>query len=84
MGNLVNVSIAVEPEAAKALADHRNRDAMGRLVSRILSPQAGPSALSRAIAAAKSEARAAGLTDTDIDAELAAYNAERRAAPTAE
>jgi hypothetical protein len=26
----------------------------------------------------KSDARAAGLTDADIDAELATYNAERR------
>jgi hypothetical protein len=26
----------------------------------------------------KAEARAAGLTDADIDAELAAYNVERR------
>jgi hypothetical protein len=26
----------------------------------------------------KPDARAAGLTDADIDAELAAYNAERR------
>jgi hypothetical protein len=83
MNNLVNGSIPVEPEAAQALADQRNRDAMGRLVSRALRPHAGRSALARAVAAAKTEARAAGLTDTDIDAELAAYKAERRAAPTA-
>ncbi len=36
-------------------------------------------ALAQAIAAAKAEARAAGLTDADIDAELAAWKAERRA-----
>jgi hypothetical protein len=34
--------------------------------------------LSRAIAEMKAEARAAGLTDADIDAELAAFNAKRR------
>jgi hypothetical protein len=84
MDNLVDISIPVEPEAAQALADQRNRAAMGRLVSRVLRPHAGPSALARAIAAAKTEARAAGLTDSDIDAELAAYNAERRATPAAE
>ncbi len=32
----------------------------------------------KAIAALKADARAAGLTDEDIDAELAAYNAEKR------
>jgi hypothetical protein len=34
--------------------------------------------LAEAIAVAKAEARKAGLTDADIDAELAAYKAERR------
>jgi hypothetical protein len=34
--------------------------------------------LAEAIAETKAEARAAGLTDAAIDAELAAYNAERR------
>ena len=51
---------------------------MGRLVSRVLCPNGGPSELARAIADAKAEARAAGLTDADIDAELDAYNAKRR------
>jgi len=39
---------------------------------------AHPGELAQAIAAAKAEARAAGLTDAEIDAELAAYNTERR------
>jgi hypothetical protein len=51
---------------------------MGRLVSRVLRPRAGPSPLAQAIAELKAEARTAGLTDADIDAELAAYNAEHR------
>lgn len=55
---------------------------MGRLVSRVLNPCPGPGGLAQAIAAAKAEARAVGLTDADIDAELAAYNAERRGGPT--
>jgi cytochrome c553 len=49
---------------------------MGRLVSRVLSPRPGPSELARAIA----EARAAGLTDADIDAELAAHKAAQATA----
>jgi hypothetical protein len=32
----------------------------------------------------KADARSAGLTDADIDAELAAYNAERRDPPAGE
>jgi hypothetical protein len=78
MADTVDVTIPVEPEAAAALADARNREAVGRLVSRVLRPRSGPSPLADAIAAMKSDARAAGLTDADIDAELAAYNAERR------
>ena len=37
-----------------------------------------------AIAEMKADARSAGLTDPDIDAELAAYNAERRNPPASE
>jgi hypothetical protein len=78
MDRTVDVTIPVEPEAAAALADARNREAVGRLVSRVLKPRSGPSALAQAIAEMKADAMAAGLTDADIDAELAAYNAERR------
>jgi hypothetical protein len=72
------VTIPVEPEVAAALVDTRNREAVGRLISRVLRPRAGPGPLAEAVAELKAEARAAGLTDADIDAELAAYNAERR------
>jgi hypothetical protein len=78
MGKTVDVTIPVEPEAAAARADARNREAVGRLVSRFLRAASGPTPLARAIAEMKVDARAAGLGDTDIDAELAAYNAERR------
>lgn len=78
MDRTVDVVIPVEPEAAAALTDARNREAVGRLVSRVLRPRAGPSPLAQAIAGMKADARAAGLTDLDIDTELAAYNAERR------
>ena len=78
MDETVDVTIPVEPEAAAALADARNREAVGRLVSRVLRPRAGPSPFAQAIAELKAEVRAVGLSDADIDAELAAYNAERR------
>jgi hypothetical protein len=81
MDSMVDVTIPVEPEAAVALADARNREAIGRLISRVLRPRSGPSPLAQAIAEMKADARAAGLTDADIDAELAAYNAERRDPP---
>ncbi len=81
MDSMVDVTIPVEPEAAVALADARNREAIGRLVSRVLRPRSGPSPLAQAIAEMKADARAAGLTDADIDADLAAYNAERRDPP---
>jgi hypothetical protein len=78
MDATVDVIIPVDTEAAAALADARNREAVGRLVSRVLRPRSGPSALALAITELKAEARAAGLTDAEIDGELAAYNAERR------
>lgn len=78
MDKTVDVTIPVDPEAAAALADARNRDAVGRLVSRVLRPQSGPSPIAQAIAELKAEVRRAGLTDVEIDAELSAYKAERR------
>lgn len=68
MDGTVDVSIPVEPEAAAALADARNREAVGRLVSRVLRPRSGPSPLARAIAELKAEARAAIRSDAEIDA----------------
>ena len=78
MDKTVDVTIPVEPETAAALVDPRNREAVGLLVSRVLRPRSDPSPLAEAIAELEAATRAAGLTDADIDAELAAYNAERR------
>ena len=77
MDKTVDVVIPVEPEAAAALADARNRATVGRLVSRVLRPAAGPSPLAQAIAEMKAAARSSGLSDAEIDAEFAAYKAER-------
>lgn len=78
MGKTVDVTIPVEADVVAAFADARNREAIGRLVSRVLRRPAGPSPLARAIAEIKADARAADLNDAAIDTELAAYNAERR------
>jgi hypothetical protein len=45
MDKTVDATIPVEPEVAAALADPRNREAVGRLVSRVLRPRSGPSPL---------------------------------------
>jgi hypothetical protein len=79
MDDIVMVQIPVSREAAAALGDDARRQRVGKLVSDILrpaTPEDDP--LAALIATVKAEARADGLTDEAIDAELAAYNAERR------
>ncbi len=81
MPDMVEVPIPIEAGAVAAPADERTRAAMGRLVSRMLRPRQGPTEFASSIADAKAEAREGGLADGDIDAELEAYNAERRGPP---
>ncbi len=50
MDKTVDVTIPVEAEVAEALADARNRDPVGRLVSSVLRPHSGPIPLARAVA----------------------------------
>ena len=79
MSEAVLVPIPVSPAAAEVLADEGKRREVGELLSRMLrptSPEDDP--LAALIAEVKADARAGGLTDEEIDAELAAYNAERR------
>jgi hypothetical protein len=77
--NIVMVEIPVSREAAAALSDPRKRDSVGRLVSSLVNPSStGDDPLFALITQIKREARADGLTDEQIEAELAAYNAERR------
>jgi hypothetical protein len=78
MDGIVTIEIPVSTEAAAALADADRRAALGRYVSRMLCGAGARDLLAEVIAEAKAEVQAAGLTDADIDAELAAYNAERR------
>ncbi len=79
MSDVVMVEIPVTPEAAEALGDPERRQRVGKLVSSMLRPESpGDDPLAVIFATIKSAARADGLTDEEIEAELAAYNAERR------
>lgn len=79
MDTTVDVTIPVDAEAARALESPARREAAGRYLSGLLKGERVGEALADAIADAKREARASGLTDEDIDAELEAWRAERKA-----
>jgi hypothetical protein len=78
MNQVSKVEIPVEATTAAALSDARRRQAVGRLIDRLVRPGADDPLIAlfeRTFA----DAQAAGLTEDEINAELAAYNAERRA-----
>jgi hypothetical protein len=79
MAIIVDVTIPIESEAAKALENPARREAVGRYLSGLLRGGRVPDVLAAAILDAKREARAKGLTDDDIDAELDAWRAEGKA-----
>jgi hypothetical protein len=79
MDNTVDVMIPVDPEAAKALESPARREAVGRYLSGLLKGGRARDVLAEAIAEAKREARAHGLIDEEIDAELDEWRAERLA-----
>ncbi len=72
------IEIPVEAETAGALTDVGCREATGRLVDRMVCPGSGDAPLAALLAVSAQQAKGAGLTDEDIDSELAADNAERR------
>jgi hypothetical protein len=78
MGNTVDVVIPVEPEAARALENPARREAAGRYLSSLLKEGRFRGVLANAIAEMKAEAQANGLTDQDVETELAAWQVERR------
>jgi hypothetical protein len=80
MPDTVPVTIEVEPDAAAALGDEVRRARVGRLLSRMLRP-ASVERLFAVMDAVSAEAERRGLTDETLEAELAAYNAERRDRP---
>ena len=78
MNQASKIEIPVEEATAAALSDVRRREAVGRLIDRLVRPGADDPLITLFERTA-AEAQAAGLTEADIEAELAAYNAERRA-----
>jgi hypothetical protein len=79
MDSTVEVTIPVDAEAARALESPTRREAAGRYLSSLLKAGGIRDILAEAIADAKREARANGLTDEAVDAELDAWRAERQA-----
>jgi hypothetical protein len=80
MDSIVDVTIPLDARAASELRDPRTRDAIGRLVSRVLQRQRREN-INELFAAAEqlgADAEANGLTDEVLRQELATYNAERR------
>jgi hypothetical protein len=78
MNQMSSVKIPVEAATAAALSDTRRLEAVGRLIDRLVRPGADDP-LAGLLERTSAEAREAGLTDDELTAELAAYNAERRA-----
>jgi hypothetical protein len=79
MNEVVKVEIPVDVAAVPALKDPASRERIGRLISRVAWLYQGEDPLADVFARTSQAAAAAGLTDSEIDAELAAYKAERRA-----
>ncbi len=77
MNDVSRIDIPVAAATAKALADDRRRAAVGRLVDRLVRPGADDPLIALLERTAH-EALQAGMTEAAIEAELAAYNAERR------
>ncbi len=78
MDDTVGVTIPLDPDAAKALDSPARREAAGRYLSRLLKSDRVRDVLAKAIAEAKREARANGLSDQEIDDELEVWRVERR------
>jgi hypothetical protein len=79
MDDTVDVTIPVDAEAANALKSRARREAVGRYLSSLLKGGRVHDVLVEAISEAKREARARGLTDEEIEAELNEWRAERQA-----
>lgn len=77
MNELTRIEIAVDPATAAALTDPRRREAVGRLVDRLVHP-GSDNPLAALLEQTALDARNAGLAEADITVELAAYDAERR------
>lgn len=74
------VEIAVTPSAAEMLEDENRRESIGELISALAEEDKVERAerLMKTLRDIGERARAAGLTDEIVDAELAAHKSERR------
>lgn len=77
MADVVEVLIPVEAEVAGALSDARKREAVGRIVSRILRPQPDHDPLLEAMQRLSADAKMKGLTRKALETELAVHKSER-------
>ena len=77
MSALKKIEIEVEADTAAALADDRRRAAVGRMIDRMVRPGESDTLLVLLETIAE-QAHEAGFSDQDLEAELVAYNAERR------
>jgi hypothetical protein len=75
--DIVEIVIPVEAEAAAALTDTRKREAVGRIVSRILRPLPDHDPLLDAMQRLSVDAKGKGLTPETLEAERTAHKAER-------
>ena len=79
MSDVVKVELEVSPEVAQALQDEHRRKSVTALIQRMVVPgRPEDDPLMLLFAKISAEAKAAGLTEEDIESELAAYNAEGR------
>lgn len=78
MSQVSKIEVPVEEATAAALSDARRLQAVGRLIDRLVRPGADDPLIAL-FERTSAEAREAGLIEDEIDSELAAYNAERRA-----
>lgn len=75
----VTVELQVDEETAARLTDPRQLAAVTELVNRAVRPTGNHDPLALLMLQTRRAAAEAGLTDEDIDAELAAWKAERAA-----
>jgi hypothetical protein len=78
MSQVSKIEILVAAATAAALAEGRRLEAIGRLVDRLVCPGTDDPLIAL-LERTAAEAHAAGLTEAEMEAELAACNAERRA-----
>jgi hypothetical protein len=82
MPDTVPVTFDLDPETAAALVDPATRARVERLIQRTVKP-ASIERLFEVMDAISVEAERRGLTDEILEAELEAYNTERRDSPRA-